>query len=740
MTEEGFSSRLARLDDLIAEGRTSDALEALRQLEESADLPDDKKARAILRFQKARICLWKGDFVDAAAIADNVLREFRDIGDREWIALAHLLSSAIKIRLGSYKEAKVHAEAAVYQYTWEVKDDNSLGRAYDLMGVACKNLGAWSEAESNFRQALSVYDRAVGPLDMLRTSLNLAVLLRKLGKLEESMEVCKEALRIADEKGVKIYQCRFRLEIANISTIEREVEEAERYLAKACEIAEQCSFRREAVLVKETRGDVACLRGDFQAALHVFLEALKEARATAPGGDLEYEVLGRLARVYLAMGSAEKARQYAEAAIEYAAKCGDVYEHALGLRALGEIEIGEGRGGCGIDHLRQALSMLAEISAWSHETAVTEMTLGKALLDQRSETEALEHLLAARRIYSHLGITDAIREIDALVAGIVRPRYEGGIRRTIARRYEGSLDGCFRDVLQYGIVTADERIAGDVRQWGPTGVRVLIEGETGVGKELVARAMHMMSARREAPFVAVDCAGLSPSLVESELFGHTRGSFTGAVATRKGLIEEADGGTLFLDEVGELSEEMQVKFLRVLEEGCVRKVGSNKPTPVDCRIISATTKDLWAEVQAGRFRTDLYYRLKGVSMRIPSLRERPFDIPLLVEYFLGQFNDRYTRDVKFSDGAVERLVKHAWPGNVRELRNLVEALVASSRGNVVRESDVDRLLHVSGPGGIDRAILEATLKRSGGNKTQAAKLLGISRKTLWNKMKLFGIE
>jgi len=127
-------------------------------------------------------------------------------------------------------------------------------------------------------------------------------------------------------------------------------------------------------------------------------------------------------------------------------------------------------------------------------------------------------------------------------------------------------------------------------------------------------------------------------------------------------------------------------------------------------------------------------------MRIPSLRERPFDIPLLVEYFLGQFNDRYTRDVKFSDGAVERLVKHAWPGNVRELRNLVEALVVSSRGNVVRESDVDRLLHVSGPGGIDRAILEATLKRSGGNKTQAAKLLGISRKTLWNKMKLFGIE
>jgi two-component system response regulator HydG len=298
-------------------------------------------------------------------------------------------------------------------------------------------------------------------------------------------------------------------------------------------------------------------------------------------------------------------------------------------------------------------------------------------------------------------------------------------------------------VGSYGIITSDKRIADDVTRWGQTDVRVLIEGDTGVGKELVARAMHAMSRRREERFVAVDCGALSESLAESELFGHAKGSFTGALRDRAGLIEEADGGTLFLDEVGELTEVLQAKLLRVLEEGAVRRVGENPLRAVNIRILSATTKDLWAEVEAGRFRRDLYYRLKGVVVRVPSLRERPGDVELLLDHFAGRYCEAYGRSVEIGDKARELFLEYEWPGNVRELRHVVEALVASGRDGEVIEADrAAEFLEATRSGsapdgessGVDREKMERALDASGGNKAEAARRLGISRKTLYRKM------
>jgi two-component system response regulator HydG len=280
-------------------------------------------------------------------------------------------------------------------------------------------------------------------------------------------------------------------------------------------------------------------------------------------------------------------------------------------------------------------------------------------------------------------------------------------------------------------------------RWGGTDVRVLIEGETGVGKELVARTLHALGRRREHRFVAVDCGALSETLADSELFGHVKGSFTGALRDRVGLIEEADGGTLLLDEVGELSEMLQTKLLRVLEERKVRRVGENTYRPIDIRVMSATTRDLGQAVEEGHFRRDLYYRLKGVLIRVPALRERRGDIDLLLDHFLRTQSERYGKTIRLSRKARMMLREYDWPGNVRELKNTVEALVVSSEDKTVVTADLlDRLMlsphresgHPRRLKEIEQEEIERVLSVCGGNKSKAAKMLGITRKTLYSRL------
>jgi transcriptional regulator with PAS, ATPase and Fis domain len=389
------------------------------------------------------------------------------------------------------------------------------------------------------------------------------------------------------------------------------------------------------------------------------------------------------------------------------------------------------------------------MSCESCEIATAEEVLGGVQIrcgDSVHLSMGRDHLLRARQIFGRLGWSDRVGSIDRLLAETEK-RWglfvgAGGVaaHEAMSRRRGTSP---IPDTLKFGILTCDERITGDLARWGESEVRVLIEGETGVGKELVARAMHSMSRRREEQFVAVDCGALSETLAESELFGHVRGSFTGADRDRVGLIESANGGTLLLDEVGELSEALQSKLLRVLEEGVVRRVGENRTRAVDVRVLSATTKDLGAEVDAGRFRRDLYYRLKGVVVRVPSLRERRGDVELLLDHFLETYNERCGKGVKLSAEAWQALLGYEWPGNVRELKHVVEVLVVSARdGAIVGVDAVEEFLEASESGPVagcdtneveDREIRRA-LDACGGNKAEAARRLGISRKTLYRRM------
>ena len=283
---------------------------------------------------------------------------------------------------------------------------------------------------------------------------------------------------------------------------------------------------------------------------------------------------------------------------------------------------------------------------------------------------------------------------------------------------------------------------------------VLIVGESGVGKEVVARALHDNSPRAREPFVAINCGAIADTLLESELFGHQRGAFTGAVSDHKGVFEQAGKGTVFLDEIGDTTPALQVRLLRVLEEGEVRPVGADRVLKVSPRVIAATNVPLEQAVAEGRFRQDLYYRLSVILIRVPPLRDRRADIPLLIGSFLEGACTRAGKRPVLSAEALDALMRHTWPGNVRELRNTIERLVVSSRGSVIEVSDLpDTVLapparteaepsfaHLTTLDDLERRYLLHVLDATHGNRTRAAEILGIDRRTLYRMAERFGIE
>jgi Nif-specific regulatory protein len=354
---------------------------------------------------------------------------------------------------------------------------------------------------------------------------------------------------------------------------------------------------------------------------------------------------------------------------------------------------------------------------------------------------------------------------NALLYGQLRASAErlatevGALRRDLARHDR------FTEII--GTATAMHEVFRLMESAAASPIAVVIEGETGTGKELVARAIHRASARADTPFLAVNCAALSETLLESELFGHRRGAFTGAIQDRRGLFEAASGGTVFLDEVGEMPLPMQAKLLRVLQEGEVTPIGDNRPRPVDVRVISATNRDLTAEVAAQRFRQDLYYRLAAFPIRLPPLRSRREDVPLIADRLLLAANERHHKRIPgIEPAAMQLLMRHDWPGNVRELQNEIERAVALARdGEPIAPAHLSaRVTGVEpvaappapeappppAPDGESplrraRAAFEASyiadmLRKQGGNVSRTARALGLSRVMLQKKMREYGLR
>jgi len=403
------------------------------------------------------------------------------------------------------------------------------------------------------------------------------------------------------------------------------------------------------------------------------------------------------------------------------------------------------------------------------------------LMDVRMATmsglEALRHIKSYNPAIPVLIMTaySSIQSaVEALKAGaydyLTKPLDFEALKLTIERSLEHielrtenqALKERLREDFELGKIIGRSRAMKELLEMvamiAPSEATVLISGESGTGKELIARSIHHNSPRREHPLVVVNCAALTDTLLESELFGHEKGAFTGADRRREGRFMQADRGTLFLDEIGETSAAMQAKLLRVLQEKEIQRVGGEDTLAVDVRVLAATNRDLHRDVEAGKFREDLYYRLNVVALEIPPLRERRDDIPLLAQHFLTKFAEKNRKQVKgFTPGAMDLLLKYDWPGNVRELENAVERAVILLTGDHVSEKQLPMTITrtVGEETGvrsqldltetrpleeIEKDAILAAMEAADGNKSEAARRLGITRKTLHKKLKSYGVE
>jgi len=383
-----------------------------------------------------------------------------------------------------------------------------------------------------------------------------------------------------------------------------------------------------------------------------------------------------------------------------------------------------------IRHQDEQLPIIVMTAYSSVETAVEAMKAGAA--DFLPKPFSLDHLLTV--IHKALEVRRLRQENLTL-------------RAEVARRYS------FDNII--GRSPAMQEIFATIERVAPTSATVLIAGESGTGKDLIARAIHYHSPRRDYPFVKINCAAIPESLLESELFGYEKGAFTGATTSKPGKFEQADKGTVFLDEIGEIPPAIQVKLLRVLQDKEFERLGSNRTRRVDVRVIAATNADLRAAIESGQFREDLYYRLNVVPINVPPLRQRKEDIPALVEHFIRKYSQEFGRPVKgISNEALEILMKHHWPGNVRELENVIERALVLCSGDRIEASDI-KLDPVTKPTGLDsdfflpegttleeheRQLILKALERAKGNKSLAARMLGITRNALRYRLSQMGLE
>jgi two-component system response regulator PilR (NtrC family) len=385
--------------------------------------------------------------------------------------------------------------------------------------------------------------------------------------------------------------------------------------------------------------------------------------------------------------------------------------------------------------------------------AETEVVVMTAYSTTESAIEAMQ-----KGAYDYISKPFKVEEIKVIVERCIE-------RRRLAeenRRLRGQLSERYSFSNIIGKSDTIKKVFEIIERVAQTRTSILVSGETGTGKELVAKALHFNSPRKEKCFLAVNCGAIPDQLMESELFGHIRGSFTGAVSNKKGIFEEADGGTLFLDEIGELGTAMQVKLLRVLQERCIKPVGSAHEIDVDVRIIAATNRDLEHEVQHERFRQDLYFRLNVVEISLPALRERRVDIPLLAQYFLQRFCEENDRSIYgIEPAAMEALCNYHYSGNVRELENLIERAVTFEQSDVITLASLPphviepRPMPTTSVGsveigeegvrlddileGLEKQYIICALERTDGNRTDAAKLLGVSFRSIRYKLAKYGI-
>jgi DNA-binding NtrC family response regulator/tetratricopeptide (TPR) repeat protein len=731
----------------------SSFLEALSLLDSERDAPIDTEYGADKIVLRLDALNGLGRWSDSIALGSPAIHPLMRHNLKGQLSRLHGLLGVAQMRIGAIRDAEAHFRAAAHILTWELEDIAEALRQQRRLALMFHGLGAWRQARFEMEKAIEIADHHSLARESGGLRVNLAVTQLKSGKIDAVPALLDEAVLHLTKVGQSKWIMQADLVRANYFRITGHPAKALEILIPSLQRTREQQYSRQEAIVLEYTGDCYLAQREFKKALEQYQLALNIAESTAPEGDVIPELCHRMGETMIRLGDPNAAILLCERGLRVARASSDRYEecathrvYAMAHRAAGNSRKALRIADEGIDLGRQyeIPYELGRTLAWAGEMRLQDMSPDE-------QAQGRRQLWEARGIFERMALTQWVLSIDRLLG--FEPQPEASVEQPAIQEI-GDLD---RGALRFGIITSNDQISEAVeilQSVAPSQIPVLITGESGVGKELLAQALHKMSPRRKAPFVAVNCGAISVNLLDSEFFGHERGAFTGAVASREGILASSDKGTLFLDEVGDLPLPVQAALLRVLETGEVRAVGRDDIRKVDIRIVAATNAALEDLVGRGLFRQDLFYRLNGIRVAVPPLRDREEDVRALFRYFWLQLTTSAKKRLKVDETAEALLCAYGWPGNVRELRNEVARVVAlAPDGTVVgpdaflsqlKNKDVGvlrrerlRLDDLSE----EREQIVLALRAHGGNKAEAARSLGgMKRTTLIYKIERLGIR
>jgi DNA-binding NtrC family response regulator/tetratricopeptide (TPR) repeat protein len=722
----------------LAQGDCQAALAHCRDLLAHEESIDSLPMRAKIHLQCGEALFRLARFAEARNHAERAQSVAEQCADLSAQAASLNLLGRTDYRTGDLASARECYEHALALYR-RLDDSASVAMVRNNLGLIHKTLCQWDEASADLGAALALYRRLGRFVECAHVLMNLGIVHQKRGDWPTALDQYRQAeemyLQVSDQ---------LRLAVAaigqgNIARLERRWSDAETLLLSALERARSHGAAREEALALEFLGELDNDRGRPEAALGRLADAMRIAQRVAPEGDLVVEIERRRAEALVALSRLDEAESTREHAQTLARRTDDRLEYAVAQRLSGDIAWARGEREEAVRAWSLAVQSLRECNE-RLELGRVHLNLGRAVDEPR---EARRQFYLAGALFAPLSATYWLEQAESELQRVLGTAVEPAPARPaslLGRRHRApSLVACSH--AMHMVETLARRAA-------TTELSVLITGETGTGKELIARTIHSLSSRAARPFLAVNCGALRADLALSQLFGHRKGAFTGAHAEGVGLVEAAHGGTLFLDEVGELPLDVQVTLLRFLESGEYLRLGETQVRRADVRVIAATNRELRGDQGERLFRRDLLFRLNEIEIRLPALRERSDDILPLARHFLAFYGGidgpRLTR------GAESVLSSYGWPGNVRELENVMKRLAAlHGEGSVDAETLLPFLsqpVSIHGPlaPGATREDAERTrileaIRQAHGNKSRVAELLGVSRKTLYARMKRLSI-
>jgi DNA-binding NtrC family response regulator/tetratricopeptide (TPR) repeat protein len=791
---ENLNAKLSLIEKLLEKGNFKQALAEINEMDDCEESDQFSAKSGELSYLEAFTLDKLGKTKQALASVKKAYEILRDTGKNQRLAQIQQLMGRIYVKLGDLKSAEIQFTDTASTYR-RIKDKKGTAETYNELARVCFIRSEFSRAVGYIEDALEFCQEAQDRRLAANLYGNLGTVLMlndQWGKAQENLLL---SFRANEALGDDFNVCKSLLSLGYLSCLLRKFNSAEEYLDKAFLFISGNNYLRELAIFHEYRGSLDMARGELNSARTHFLEAIRIGEQIAPRGAIIGQAYRLLAELQMEQREFEEASLSCEKSIQASKETGERLEEAAAYRTLGRIYSQNGHPADAKKNFDQVIPMLEEMGA-RFELGKTYLFMGEC--DSYSIWERMKFLGRAEDCASrldtpyylakvHSGFAELFLQENNLTAAKdflekAKSEFEKQNDKqnlkllsdleeritTKASSYEPvtvsySSDGSFAEMI-----TQDKVVLGileSAKQFKDLDISILLEGGTGTGKDLLAKVIHYNSNRKSGKFMVVSCAALPEGLFESELFGYKKGAFTGAVADKKGMVDEASGGTLYLDEITDVPLSIQVKLLRAIEEKEIVRLGEVKPRKVDFRVIAATNRDMDELVTQGKFRNDLFYRLNGIRFKLPSLKDRKGDIPLLVEHFLKKFcasgiSKNQPADAKLPSTVpsvdpevMELLVSYQWPGNVRELENCVKQMFISCKGEQrITQSTLAGMMEMFSNGRCteedslveklkqyQKEEIEKALTQTNGVKAQAARTLGIDEAVLRYKIKTLGI-